>query len=49
MREYVGKRLVEGYLYNPMIGLSRHSADLGKTILSEVSQVIANGINLLQK
>ena len=49
MREYsIGKRLVEGYLYQPYDWfLSRHSADLGKTILSEVSQVIANGINPL--
>ena len=38
MREYsIGKRLVEGYLHQPYSWfLSRHSADLGKTILSEV-------------
>ena len=42
MREYsIGKRLVEGYLHQPYSWfLNRHSADLGKTILSEVSLVI---------
>ena len=42
MREYsIGRRLVEGYLHQPYEWfLSRHSADLGKTILSEVAQVI---------
>ena len=42
VREYsIGSRLVEGYLNQPYIWfLNRHSADLGKTILSEVSQVI---------
>ena len=42
MREYsIGKRLVEGYLHQPYSWfLSRHSADLGKTILSEVDAVI---------
>jgi ABC-type multidrug transport system fused ATPase/permease subunit len=47
MREYsIGKRLIEGYLNQPYSWfLSRHSADLGKTILSEVSQVVGNGIN----
>ena len=51
MREYrIGKRLVEGYLHQPYSWfLSRHSADLGKTILSEVSQVIGNGINPLME
>jgi len=46
MREYsIGKRLVEGYLHQPYSWfLNRHSADLGKTILSEVSAVIANGM-----
>ena len=46
MREYsIGKRLVEGYLHQPYSWfLNRHSADLGKTILSEVSAVIYNGI-----
>ncbi len=46
MREYsIGKRLVEGYLYQPFSWfLNRHSADLGKTILSEVNAVISNGM-----
>jgi ABC-type multidrug transport system fused ATPase/permease subunit len=47
MREYsISKRLIEGYLNQPYSWfLSRNSADLGKTILSEVSQVVGNGIN----
>ena len=42
IREYsIGKRLVEGYLHQPYSWfLSRHSADLGKNILSEVGMVI---------
>ena len=46
MREYsIGKRLVEGYLHQPYSWfLNRHSADLGKTILSEVGAVINGGI-----
>jgi ABC-type multidrug transport system fused ATPase/permease subunit len=46
MREYsISKRLVEGYLHQPYSWfLNRHSADLGKTILSEVSTVIGNGM-----
>ena len=37
----IAKRLVEGYLHQPYIWfLNRNSADLGKTILSEVSQVV---------
>ena len=42
MRDYsIGKRLVEGYLHQPYSWfLNRHSADLGKTILSEVGMVI---------
>ena len=42
MREYsIGKRMVEGHLHQPYSWfLSRHSSDLGKTILSEVGQVI---------
>jgi ABC-type multidrug transport system fused ATPase/permease subunit len=41
----IGKRLVEGYLHQPYSWfLNRHSAELGKTILSEVSVVIATGI-----
>ena len=40
----IGKRLVEGYLSQPYSWfLSRHSADLGKTILSEVGQIIGSG------
>ena len=47
MREYsIGKRLIEGYLHQPYSWfLSRHSADLGKTVLSEVQQIIGNGMN----
>ena len=42
----IAKRLAEGYLKQPYSWfLNRHSADLGKTILSEVSVVIGNGIN----
>ena len=46
MREYsIGKRLIEGYLHQPYSWfLSRHSADLGKTILSEVGTVIGGGM-----
>ena len=46
MREYnIGKRLVEAYLHQPYSWfLSHNSADLGKTILSEVSQVVGGGI-----
>jgi len=49
MREYsIGKRLVEGYLHQPYSWfLNRHSADLGKTILSEVQTVINNGMTPL--
>lgn len=47
MREYsLGRRLLEGYLNQPYIWfLSRHTADIGKTILSEVEQVTGAGIN----
>ena len=46
MREYtIGKRLVESYLRQPYSWfLSRNSADLGKNILSEVGQVVSNGM-----
>jgi ABC-type bacteriocin/lantibiotic exporter with double-glycine peptidase domain len=46
MREYsISKRLVEGYLRQPYSWfLNRNSTELGKTILSEVSQVIALGL-----
>jgi ATP-binding cassette, subfamily B, bacterial PglK len=51
MREYsIGKRLVEGYLHQPYSWLlSRNSAELGKTILSEVSQLVGNGIQPLME
>jgi ABC-type bacteriocin/lantibiotic exporter with double-glycine peptidase domain len=51
MREYsIGKRLVEGYLHQPYSWfLNRHSADLGKTILSEVQQVNRNGMKSLME
>jgi ABC-type multidrug transport system fused ATPase/permease subunit len=46
LREHsIGKRLVEGYLHQTYSWfLNRHSADLGKTILSEVSTIIHGGI-----
>lgn len=46
MREYsLGKRLVEGYLNQPFSWfINRHSADLGKNIVSEVGTVISNAI-----
>jgi ABC-type multidrug transport system fused ATPase/permease subunit len=49
MREYsIGKRLIEGYLHQPYSWfLNRHSADLGKTILSEVQLVANNGLRSL--
>lgn len=49
MREYsLAKRLVEGYLHQPYSWfLSKHSAELGKTILSEVSIVIGTGLTPL--
>ncbi len=47
MREYsIGKKLVERYLRQPYSWfLNRNSADLGKTILSEVQQVILGGMS----
>lgn len=46
MCEYnIGKRLLEAYLYQPYSWFLNHnSSDLGKTILSEVSQVVGGGI-----
>lgn len=46
MREYsICKRLVKGYLHQPYSWfLYRNSADLGKTILSEVATVVTGGI-----
>lgn len=51
MRQYsIGKRLVAGYLSQPYSWfLSRHSAELGKTILSEVSQIVGSGLNPLME
>ena len=45
IQEYkISKRLFEGYLYQPYSWfLDHNSADIGKTILSEVSQVLAFG------
>ena len=47
MRQYsIGRRLVEGYLHQPYSWfLNRHSAGLGKSILSEVDIVVAGGLN----
>lgn len=46
MREFsIGERLIEGYLHQPYSWfLNRNSADLGKTILSEVSTVVSGGM-----
>lgn len=46
MREYsIGMRLIQGYLHQPYTWfLNRHSANLGKNILSEVSEVIEKAI-----
>lgn len=46
MREYsISSRLIEGYLHQPYSWfLNRHSADIGKTILSEVGLVVGQGI-----
>ena len=46
MREHsIGKRLIEGYLHQPYSWfLNHHSANLGKSILTEVSQVIGYGL-----
>ena len=49
MRHYsISKRLVEGYLRQPYHWfLNQNSADLGKNILSEVSQIIGAGFSQL--
>ena len=49
MREHsLAKRLVEGYLHQPYSWfLNRHSAQLGKTILSEISTVVSKGLTSL--
>ncbi len=51
MREYtISKRLIEGYLQHPYSWfLSQHSAELGKTILSEVHYVVLNGMKPLME
>lgn len=39
----IGKRFIEGYIHQPYVWfLNRHSAELGKNILSEVQTVILN-------
>ena len=46
----IGKQLVKRYLNQTYSWfLSRNSADLGKTILSEVAQVITHGVNPLME
>lgn len=41
----IGKRMVESYLHQPYSWfINRHSADLGRTILSEVGQVVVSVI-----
>lgn len=49
MREYtIGKRLIENYVHQPYSWfLNKHSADLGKTILSEVNLVVQNSLSPL--
>ena len=49
MREYtIGKRIIEGSLRQPYVWfLNRNSSDLSKTILSEVGNVISNGLRPL--
>ncbi len=49
MREYtISKRFVENYLYQPYSWfLNRNSANLGKTILSEVGAVVGKGLKPL--
>ena len=48
MREYaLCKRLVKGIYISLMIGFNQNSADLGKTVLSEVDQVISKGLNTM--
>jgi len=46
MRQYsISKRIVENYIYQPYSWfLNRNSADLGKTILSEVDTIIGRGV-----
>ena len=50
MREYsIGKRLVESYLNQPYDYFKSYSADIGKTILSEVAMVVGNAVNPLME
>ena len=51
MRQYsICKRIVEDYLHQPYSWfLSRNSADLGKTILSEVGTIVGSGIRPLME
>lgn len=46
MRQYsISKRIVEDYIHQPYSWfLNRNSADLGKTILSEVGTIISSGV-----
>ena len=46
MRQYsIGRRLMESYLHQPYSWvLGRHSQDLGKSILSEVTTIIGSGM-----
>lgn len=46
MRNYtISSRLLHGYMSQPYVWfLGRHSADLGKTVLSEVDQVISGSV-----
>jgi ABC-type bacteriocin/lantibiotic exporter with double-glycine peptidase domain len=46
MREYsIAKLFVERYLHQPYSWfLDRHSAEIGKTILSEIASVVASGL-----
>jgi len=44
----IGKRLVEGYLHQPYTWfLNHHSSDIGKTILTEIHNVIGGGLSAL--
>ncbi len=49
MREHsISKRFVESYLHQPYSWfLNRNSADLGKTIISEINQIVSKGIKPL--
>ena len=49
MREFsIGSRLVKNFLYQPYTWfLSRHSAEIGKTVLNEVSLVVGKGLTPL--